>query len=92
MTGHLHERQPVRFVVIQVVHLAGMPAFIPVKLKVRHHKRREAVREFRGKLRVASLIMMQKELLQGLAVFFGSRTCRPLIFCIKGSIASSSTE
>ena len=92
MTGHLHERQPVGFVVIQIVHLARMPAFIPVKLEVGHHERREAIGEFGGKLRVASLVMVEEKLLQLAAVFFGSRTCLPLIFCMSGSTASSSTE
>jgi hypothetical protein len=40
-----------------------MPVFIAVKLEIGHHARREAIRERRCKLRVASLVMMQEELL-----------------------------
>jgi hypothetical protein len=92
MISHVHDRQPVRLVVIQLINPARMPVFIPVKLEIGHHISREAIREFRAKLRMASLVMMKEELLQLIAVFFGSRTALPLIFIISGSTASSSTE
>lgn len=68
-----------------------MPAFSVIEIKVDHHMRREAIREFGRELRMAPFKVVKKKLLQGFSVFFGSLTDLPLIFSIKGSIASSST-